>query len=168
MNSSLPPDWRAKRRDILERDGFTCGNCGENPLESDAYLHVHHIVPRSKGGTHDPSNLITLCERCHRAVHSSNVKAPTTGPKIDYDRVVDTLQQPPEQSENGDWDYINEVAEVLDEYVGGPEGSGAQYFPTPPAEDELSVSERAALYNSQNISDNQRWEHLSAKWESKL
>jgi len=168
MDGSLPSDWRAKREDILKRDGFTCGNCGENAIKTGTQLHVHHIVPRSKGGTHKPSNLKTLCERCHKAVHSSNTKAPTAGPTIDYDRLVDTLQQPPEQLENGDWDYINEVAKDLDEYVGGEEGSGAQYFPTPPTGDELSASEYAALYSSQNTSDSQRWEDLSAKWAREL
>jgi len=28
-------------------------------------LHVHHVVPRSEGGTNDLSNLVTLCSRCH-------------------------------------------------------------------------------------------------------
>jgi 5-methylcytosine-specific restriction endonuclease McrA len=29
-------------------------------------LHVHHIVPRSEGGTDALSNLVTLCHVCHR------------------------------------------------------------------------------------------------------
>lgn len=32
-------------------------------------MHVHHKVFRSKGGTDAPSNLITLCETCHNALH---------------------------------------------------------------------------------------------------
>lgn len=29
-------------------------------------LDVHHIVPRVKGGSHEPENLVTLCVGCHR------------------------------------------------------------------------------------------------------
>lgn len=28
-------------------------------------LEVHHIIPRSKGGTHHPRNLKTVCDQCH-------------------------------------------------------------------------------------------------------
>ena len=30
---------------------------------------VHHIVPLSRGGTHDSSNLMSLCRSCHNKVH---------------------------------------------------------------------------------------------------
>jgi ATP-dependent DNA helicase RecQ len=30
---------------------------------------VHHLLPRSAGGTNEPSNLITLCDGCHAARH---------------------------------------------------------------------------------------------------
>ncbi|MQA37844.1 HNH endonuclease [Rugamonas aquatica] len=33
-------------------------------------LHRHHVKPRSLGGTDDPDNLITLCERHHDVAHS--------------------------------------------------------------------------------------------------
>ena len=32
--------------------------------------HVHHIVPLSKGGTHDEDNLMSLCKSCHSRIHS--------------------------------------------------------------------------------------------------
>lgn len=28
-------------------------------------LEVHHIIPRSRGGTHHPRNLKTVCDQCH-------------------------------------------------------------------------------------------------------
>jgi hypothetical protein len=44
-------------RAILLRDGHCrCGNC-----EVAYGLHVHHLRPRSWGGTDDPSNLATVC-----------------------------------------------------------------------------------------------------------
>lgn len=30
---------------------------------------VHHILPISKGGTHDKSNLMALCKSCHNKIH---------------------------------------------------------------------------------------------------
>lgn len=32
---------------------------------------VHHIVPLSQGGTHDESNLMSLCKSCHSKIHAS-------------------------------------------------------------------------------------------------
>ena len=52
------------RPSILERDGYKCTECGGNKN-----LHVHHIVHKSKGGTNNPDNLITLCKWCHAERH---------------------------------------------------------------------------------------------------
>ena len=30
---------------------------------------VHHILPISKGGTHDEENLMSLCQSCHTKIH---------------------------------------------------------------------------------------------------
>lgn len=49
------------RTAVLKRDGYRCVNCGQTGTE----LHVHHIIPRSEGGTNDLSNLVTLCAKCH-------------------------------------------------------------------------------------------------------
>ena len=51
---------------ILSRIGKGCSNCGWNEASCD----IHHIVPRSKGGTDDHTNLTVLCPNCHRLAHS--------------------------------------------------------------------------------------------------
>lgn len=51
------------RFEILKRDGFRCHYCGITAMGSP--LHVDHVVPASKGGSDDPANLITSCERCN-------------------------------------------------------------------------------------------------------
>lgn len=52
------------RYDVLKRDGFRCQICGATA--KDGYkLHVDHIMPVSKGGKTELSNLRTLCERCN-------------------------------------------------------------------------------------------------------
>jgi hypothetical protein len=45
------------RRAVIARDG----GCVVDGCGSRYRLEVHHIVPRSQGGTHDAENLVTLC-----------------------------------------------------------------------------------------------------------
>lgn len=52
------------RYSILNRDKFTCQSCGAKASDG-AVLEVDHILPRSKGGSNDPSNLKTLCSKCN-------------------------------------------------------------------------------------------------------
>lgn len=52
------------RYDILVRDGFRCKICGASAQDG-VKLHVDHIIPVSKGGKTEKSNLRTLCERCN-------------------------------------------------------------------------------------------------------
>lgn len=53
-------DLPVSARAIFDRDDWTCQHCGTH-----CNLTVDHIVPRSKGGTDDPSNLQTLCGSCN-------------------------------------------------------------------------------------------------------
>ena len=34
-----------------------------------AVEEVHHIIPLAEGGTHDESNLMSLCRSCHEKIH---------------------------------------------------------------------------------------------------
>jgi hypothetical protein len=63
-SKSYEDEFRRMRRAVLERDGHRCTVCG-----CGGSLDVHHIVPRSRGGTNAPSNLVTLCPNHHRAAH---------------------------------------------------------------------------------------------------
>jgi 5-methylcytosine-specific restriction endonuclease McrA len=60
---------KEQRREILERDNFLCVACGIGGRESDIILEVHHKIPRSCGGSNDPSNLETRCTVCHDIWH---------------------------------------------------------------------------------------------------
>lgn len=51
---------------VLMRDGFTCKSCGRSPVkELGVELHVDHIIPWSKGGETEESNLETKCKECN-------------------------------------------------------------------------------------------------------
>ena len=58
-------EYSSRREAVLHRDNYTCQYCGKKH----ARLEVHHIIFRSLGGSDDERNLITLCEKCHKAVH---------------------------------------------------------------------------------------------------
>ena len=61
----IPP---AIRRHVLHRDG----GCVIDGCTSRYRLQPHHITPRSKGGSHDPDNLATLCWYHHHvAIHGT-------------------------------------------------------------------------------------------------
>jgi RecQ family ATP-dependent DNA helicase len=66
-NQSLTDDWKQTRRVVLQRDGFKCVSCSTKVTSAEA--DVHHLLPRSMGGSDEPSNLVTLCDGCHAAHH---------------------------------------------------------------------------------------------------
>ena len=56
------------REAIKKRDNYTCCKCGNSVYaEPNLLLEVDHIIPVSKGGKTEASNLQTLCWRCNRA-----------------------------------------------------------------------------------------------------
>ena len=54
------------REYVLARDGHRCVHC--KGKSKDHILNVHHLESRKTGGN-SPSNLVTLCETCHKAYH---------------------------------------------------------------------------------------------------
>mgnify|MGYP000516580639 CR=1 FL=1 len=55
------------REYVLFRDNHKCQHC--KGKSKDPILNVHHLESRKTGGN-SPSNLITLCEACHKDYHN--------------------------------------------------------------------------------------------------
>ena len=67
--NGVQKDFWNVREYVLYRDGHICQHCGK----SNTILNVHHIESRQTGGN-SPDNLITLCEKCHKAYHNGKIQ----------------------------------------------------------------------------------------------
>lgn len=65
---------------VLNQDNYQCQKCNGKKER----LHVHHIIFKSKSGTNEPDNLITLCETCHKGLHSGNFEIKGRKSKTKY------------------------------------------------------------------------------------
>lgn len=63
--------WQQIRKKVFKRDAYTCVYCGR----VGGKLEVDHIVPISRGGTNEMSNLATACRRCNRQKKDKSEKA---------------------------------------------------------------------------------------------
>lgn len=53
--------WQKLRKQVLERDNYTCQQCYESKNDLDA----HHIFPKNKYGLDTLNNLVAVCRKCH-------------------------------------------------------------------------------------------------------
>jgi hypothetical protein len=67
-SQTIPP---AIRRAVIQRDHERCRVPG---CRAATYVDIHHIVPRALGGTHEPWNLMLLCDAHHGAVHEGRLR----------------------------------------------------------------------------------------------
>ena len=65
ISASIP---NTTRKAIYRRDGFACALCGDP-----RHLQIHHVIPRSQGGSDFPENLICLCSSCHALAHGTDL-----------------------------------------------------------------------------------------------
>jgi 5-methylcytosine-specific restriction endonuclease McrA len=66
-----------ERKQILDRDNWQCCNCGikvhdrsTDDWNTPDKAHIDHVIPISKGGNSEPSNLQTLCRTCNLSKHA--------------------------------------------------------------------------------------------------
>jgi len=61
--NKIPSDTRAR---VYERDEFRCILCRGALSQA---IHLHHAIPRSRGGGNWETNLVCLCPVCHEIAH---------------------------------------------------------------------------------------------------
>jgi 5-methylcytosine-specific restriction endonuclease McrA len=59
-----PKAYAKLRKEIPERDGWRCQECGRSKN-----LDIHHLIRRSGLGADAETNLVTLCRECHEILH---------------------------------------------------------------------------------------------------
>lgn len=69
---------------VLDRNGFTCQQCGAVAGEPHPYdssrktrLHIGHIIDKSMGGSDDPANLRALCSICNEGARNLTLERPS-------------------------------------------------------------------------------------------
>lgn len=62
---------RISFQQLVKRSIGKCQICDENNYE---LLDVHRIIPGSEGGKYTEHNVVCLCCKCHRKVHSGDIK----------------------------------------------------------------------------------------------
>lgn len=62
--------WHRIARLVFQRDNYTCQYCGK----IGGILEVDHIIPFSKDGSDNMSNLTTSCRRCNRQKKDKTVQ----------------------------------------------------------------------------------------------
>jgi predicted restriction endonuclease len=68
-------EYKQWREAVYQRDGYRCRLCGQ----VGGILNAHHILPFA-GYPQERTNIkngITLCKRCHTAVHRGEMECPT-------------------------------------------------------------------------------------------
>lgn len=73
-------------KEVRERDNETCCRC--NAVKTDPYsIHSHHVIPKEyfPETAFDTDNGITLCNSCHRLLHSFLDKLSLSGIKLDIE-----------------------------------------------------------------------------------
>lgn len=69
---------------VLDRNGFTCQQCGAVAGEPHPYdttrktrLHIGHIIDKSMGGSDEPGNLRALCSICNEGARNLTLDRPS-------------------------------------------------------------------------------------------
>lgn len=88
--------WKAKRKEIIQRDNFTCCACGAFGKT----LNVHHLsYEKGKEYWDYPnSNFVTLCCDCHKKLH--NLKQGDLKKTIEELRIIASQREHPDYPKN--------------------------------------------------------------------
>jgi 5-methylcytosine-specific restriction endonuclease McrA len=96
------------RNNIFLRDMYQCGYCSDlfNPHD----LTIDHIVPRSRGGSHSWTNVITACKKCNHN-KGDRLWEPLWSPtKPDYYKIANSVRKVGADIRHPSWRaYLSDV-----------------------------------------------------------
>lgn len=80
---------KTTRRNVEKQWNNKCAICN-----SQENIEIHHLLPISKGGNNDESNLLLLCGCCHAAVHGNTYNSDNyrKNISIDYEKAKPILE----------------------------------------------------------------------------
>ncbi len=73
--------WTNDKLRIKVIKGDFCEVCG---IHCGPLTHIHHVIPRSSGGSDEIRNLAVLCPNCHCAIHHVHDTGDYVGIKAMY------------------------------------------------------------------------------------
>ncbi|EFH89223.1 RNA-guided endonuclease IscB [Ktedonobacter racemifer] len=73
----------------LMRDGYACQHCGKQKVR----LEAHHLIFKGEGGKDTLTNLLTLCEACHKKLHQGKIQLKVAGVSGHLDQVAQRTMQ---------------------------------------------------------------------------
>jgi 5-methylcytosine-specific restriction endonuclease McrA len=62
-------NWQQLSSFSRQSNNWQCQKCKKSFYNAKHLLHSHHIIPLSKGGQNERSNLTSLCVECHKNEH---------------------------------------------------------------------------------------------------
>ncbi|WP_366940237.1 HNH endonuclease signature motif containing protein [Gilliamella sp.] len=71
-------EWKDCVRTVWKRDGAKCQRCfiSFRDASNESAFHIHHIISfKHKKYRADINNLLLVCEKCHRWIHSRHNKS---------------------------------------------------------------------------------------------
>lgn len=115
------------RYDVMHRDGFRCVLCGASPkTDPNIVLHVDHILPLSKGGKTEMSNLRTLCERCNLGKRDK-IEAGTTVTPEQFEAIVSKNDVPAKKTSETKEKQVSQSKGIEDPVLNELKSNGIKY-----------------------------------------
>ncbi|WP_425494288.1 HNH endonuclease [Natronoglomus mannanivorans] len=98
---------------VRRRDG-ECVRCGQEKTSNGCALHVHHIVPENEAeDPHNPQNLLSVCEACHRTLERQSPEEQLR--ECD----IDSLKQLRLRGEAAEW--LSKYREQIEVFASAPD-----------------------------------------------
>lgn len=74
------------RQQVWDRDNKICVYCKGS--SGDTRIGVDHVVPKSRGGSHDISNLVTCCNQCNSKKYNKTLTEWIRNEKVKISAVI--------------------------------------------------------------------------------